>query len=204
MGLTVGRKTAKNLSVWRRNERVLTVSRKKKLTVKKLNHKIRSRDLLLCLMCYVLMWSGITRITIETGSVESVWIISHGCRCASWHTFWQLYFFTTFYFLPCWLVAMAVFKAIVSVNRAAEKKPIERHNTRVKVTEENKLFSSSKIKYYRIFWAQRASSKVRLEAIWNFTAWRKSMAKRRITPYQLSRNWSWNCPPPLAQIDEEC
>ena len=53
MGLTVSRKTAKNLAVRRKNERILTVSREKMLTVKKSNHKIRSRDLLLSLMCYV-------------------------------------------------------------------------------------------------------------------------------------------------------
>ena len=50
MGLTVSRKTAKNLAVRRKNERILTVSRKKMLTVKKSNHKIRSQDLLLSLM----------------------------------------------------------------------------------------------------------------------------------------------------------
>ena len=36
MGLTVSRKMANNLAVWRKNERVLTVSRYKILTV---NHK---------------------------------------------------------------------------------------------------------------------------------------------------------------------
>ena len=36
MGLTVSRKTAKNLAVRRENERILTVSRKKMLTVKKI------------------------------------------------------------------------------------------------------------------------------------------------------------------------
>ena len=58
MGLTVSRKTAKNLAVRRKNERILTVSRKKMLTVKKSNHKIRPRDLLLTLMCYAFMCSG--------------------------------------------------------------------------------------------------------------------------------------------------
>ena len=38
--------------------KILTVSRKKMLTVKKSNHKIRSRDLLLSLMCYAFMRSG--------------------------------------------------------------------------------------------------------------------------------------------------
>ena len=36
MGLTVSRKTAKNFAVGRKNERILTVSRKKMLTVKKI------------------------------------------------------------------------------------------------------------------------------------------------------------------------
>ena len=55
MGLTVSRKTAKNLAVRRKNERILTFSRKTMLTVKKSNHKMRSRDLLLSLMCYVFL-----------------------------------------------------------------------------------------------------------------------------------------------------
>ena len=58
MGLTVSRKTGKTLTVRRKNERILTISRKKMLTVKKPNHKIRSRDLLLSLMCYAFMCSG--------------------------------------------------------------------------------------------------------------------------------------------------
>ena len=58
MGLTVSRKTAKNLAVRRKNERILTVSRKKMLTVKRSNHKIKSRVLLLSLMCYAFMSSG--------------------------------------------------------------------------------------------------------------------------------------------------
>ena len=58
MGLTVSRKTAKNLAVRRKNERILTVSRKKMLTVKRSNHKIKSRVLLLSLMCYAFMCSG--------------------------------------------------------------------------------------------------------------------------------------------------
>ena len=39
MGLTVSPKTAKNLAVRRKNERILTVSRKKMLTVKNLTSK---------------------------------------------------------------------------------------------------------------------------------------------------------------------
>ena len=58
MGLTVNRKTAKNLAVRRKNDRILTVSRKQMLTVKKSIHKIRYRDLLFSLMCYAFMCSG--------------------------------------------------------------------------------------------------------------------------------------------------
>ena len=58
MGLTVSRKTAKILAVRRKNERILTVSHKKMLTVTKSNHKIRSRDLLLSLMCHAFMCCG--------------------------------------------------------------------------------------------------------------------------------------------------
>ena len=60
MGLTVSSKTAKYLTVRRKNERVLTVSRKKMLTVKNSNHKIRSRDLSLTLMCLRLCALGIS------------------------------------------------------------------------------------------------------------------------------------------------
>ena len=74
MWLTVSRKTAKNLAVRRKKERILTVSRKKMSTVKRSNHKIRSRILLLSLMRLCVL---VARITIETGSVESVCVI---CR----------------------------------------------------------------------------------------------------------------------------
>ena len=142
MGLTVSRKTAKNLAVRRKNERILTVSRKKMLTVKKSNHKIRYRDLLLSLMCYAFTCSGSENYNRNRKCRKCLHNLSHGCRCASWQTFWQLYYFTTFYFLSCWLVAMAVLKAIVSLCRTGEGKPIGRYKTRVKVAEENKLFSS--------------------------------------------------------------
>ena len=60
MGLTVSRKTAKNLAIMRKNERILTVSLEKNVNRKKSSHKVRSRDLLLSLMyiCYVFMCSG--------------------------------------------------------------------------------------------------------------------------------------------------
>ena len=79
MGLTVSRKTAKNLAVRRKNERILTVSRKKMLTVKKSNHKIRSRVLLFSLMCYAFMCSGITiKLQLDPDSVI------HHQTCPSW------------------------------------------------------------------------------------------------------------------------
>ena len=43
MGLTVSRKTAKNLAVRRKNEIIFTISRKRMSTVKKSNHKILPR-----------------------------------------------------------------------------------------------------------------------------------------------------------------
>ena len=83
MGLTVSRKTAKNLAVRRKNERILTVSRKKMLTVKKSNHKIRSRVLLLSLMCYAFMCSGSENFNRNRKCRKCLRNLSHGCRCAS-------------------------------------------------------------------------------------------------------------------------
>ena len=59
---------------------------------------------------------------------------------------------------------MAVLKAIVSLYRAQWRREAYR-KTRVKVAEENKLFSSFQNKYYRVSWAQGTSSKVRLGVI---------------------------------------
>ena len=92
--------------------------------------------------------------------------LSHGCRCASWQTFWQLYYFTTFYFLSCWLVAIAVLKAIVSLYRAGEEKPIERYKTRVKVAEENKLFSSFPKNIIEFLERNEQAQKFGLESVW--------------------------------------
>ena len=198
------------------------------LTVKKSNHKIRSRDLLLSLMCYAFMCSGSENYNRNRKCRKCLHNLSHGCRCASWQTFWQLYYFTTFYFLSkllisarpqrqtnakgCrifgdldqlkskntmqktvdwsprrreekkynsneiklyivlvlfhfwlrWLTWLYWKRSVVSLYRAGEEKPIERYKTRVKVAEENKLFLSFQKKYYRVSWAQPASSKVRL------------------------------------------
>ena len=50
-----------------------------------------------------------------------------------------LLFYDFLYFISCWPVAMgdmALLKAIVSLYRAGEEKPMERCHTRVKVAEE--------------------------------------------------------------------
>ena len=83
MGLTVSRKTAKNLAVRCKNERILTFSRKKILTVKKANHKIRSRDLLLSLMCYAFVCSGSEYYNRNRKCQKCLHNLSHGCRWAS-------------------------------------------------------------------------------------------------------------------------
>ena len=77
------KKKAKNLAVRRKNERILTVSRKKMLTIKKSNHKIRSRDLLLSLMCYVCMCSGSENYNRNRKCRKCLHNLTHGCRCAS-------------------------------------------------------------------------------------------------------------------------
>ena len=77
------------------------------------NHKIRSRDLLLSLMCYAFMSSGSENYNRNRKCRKCLHNLWHGCHSASWQTFWQLHYFTTFYFLSCWLVTMAVLKAIV-------------------------------------------------------------------------------------------
>ena len=78
MGLTVSRKTAKNLTVRRKIKRILIVSRKRMLAGKKYNQKIRSRDLLLTLMCHAFMCSGSENYNqTRKLNVESVCII---CR----------------------------------------------------------------------------------------------------------------------------
>ena len=154
-----------------------------RITVKRSNHKIRSPVLLLSLMWYAFIYSGSENYNRNRKCRKRLRNLSHGCRCASWQTFRQLQYFTTFYFLSCWLVAMAVLKAIVSLYRAGEEKPIERYKTRVKVAEENNYFRRSK-KILSSFLG--STSKLKSSAwghlTWNFTAWRKSMAKRRITP----------------------
>ena len=83
MGLTVSRKTAKNLAVRHKNERILTVSRQKMLTAKKSNHKVRSQDLLLSLMCYEFMCFGSKNYNRNRRCRKFLHNLSYGCRCAS-------------------------------------------------------------------------------------------------------------------------
>ena len=83
MWLTVSRKTAKNLAVRRKKERILIVSRKKMSTVRRSNHKIRSRILLLSLMCYAFMCSGGENYNRNRKCRKCLRNLSHGCRCAS-------------------------------------------------------------------------------------------------------------------------
>ena len=66
MGLTVSRKTAKNLAVRRKSERILTVSRKKMITVKKVKPQNKvSRSFVesdvLCLLCVLCVLAGISK-----------------------------------------------------------------------------------------------------------------------------------------------
>ena len=62
----------------------LTVSRKKKNgNRKKSNQKIRSRDLLLSLMCYAFMCSGSENWNGNRKCRKCLHNLSHGCRCAS-------------------------------------------------------------------------------------------------------------------------
>ena len=93
MGLTVSRKTAKNLAVRRKNQRILTVSVKKMLTVKKSNHKIRSRDLLLSLMCY-----GRHAFTDVIGRVDRRLDSSTILRLPTFFFFFLYFFFLSFFF----------------------------------------------------------------------------------------------------------
>ena len=111
----------------------------------------------------------VARITIETGSVESVCIIcrmdvvARVDRHFNSFTIWR---FSTFFLTGYDGCVERVLKAIVSLYRAGEEKRIERYKTRVKVAEENELFSSFQKNIIEFPWAQRASLKVRLGIIW--------------------------------------
>ena len=168
----------------------------------------------------------VARITIETGGVESalfvVWhcLLCIICRMAvvsrvdtrfDSSIFLQLFTFFQFYFLSYFLsffilslfFAMTVLKAIVSLYRAGEKKPIEGHKTMIKVMEENTLFSSFQKNIIEFLGLNERAQKFWLRSFdLKFYRLRKSMAKQRITPFQHSSNWSWNCLSCLAQMGE--
>ena len=153
MGLTVSRKTAKNLAVRRKNERILFISRKKYgLEIFCWVWCVMRLCIRVLVACVAGRWRGGKRPKLEarkfwegrrsptasnppasnppasnppalhalafpislpfgrlprrlcSGSEncnrkcrKCLYNLSHGCRCASWQTFWQLYYFTTFY-----------------------------------------------------------------------------------------------------------
>ena len=170
------------------NIRELTVSRGKMVTVKKSNHKIRSRDLLMSLRCYTFMCSGSENYNRNRKCRNCLHNLSHGCRCASWLTFWQLYYFSTFYFLAYWLVAladMAVLKAIVSLYRGGEEKPKTaiipdirpglKSRKRINYSKTSKFFKNYKlhspywlVQFFVVFekFARACLFQIQLEIIW--------------------------------------
>ena len=118
------------------------------LTVKKSNHKIRSRDLLLSLMCY-----GRHAFTDVIGRVDRRLDSSTILRLPT--------FFHADWFDGC---IESDSKSLSRWRKDAYRKIYG--PGLFKVAEENNLFSSfHKIKHYRVSWAQRASSKVRLGII---------------------------------------
>ena len=143
------------------------------LTVKKSNHRIRSRDLLLTLMCYAFMCSGNLRsyweqqihVVIgrenydETGSVESVRII-----CLTDVLTALLFYDFLLSFILTGYDGCSESDSLY--NCTGEEKPIERCKTRFKVAEENKLFSSFRKKDIIEFnWSQRDARKMVSQAI---------------------------------------
>ena len=105
-----------------------------------------------------------------------------------------------YHFHADWL--RSLYWTIVSLYRAGEEKPIERYKTSVKVAEEKKLFSPfQKILLSVLGSTSKLKSSAWGHLTWKFAAWRKSMARRRITPYRHSSNWSWNCHYCLAQME---
>ena len=167
-------------------------------------------------MCYEFMYFGSKNCNRNRRCRKCLHYLSYGCRFASWHTLWQLYFlrlftFFQFYFLSYFLsffilslfFAMTVLKAIVSLYRAGEKKPIEGRKTMIKVMEENTLFSSFQKNIIEFIGLNERAQKFCLRSfdLKFYRLW-KSMAKQRITPFQHSSNWSWNCLSCLAQMGE--
>ena len=95
---------------------------------------------------------------------------------------------------------MAVLKAIVSLYGAEEEKPIERYSkTRVKVAEENKLFSS----FQKIFIGLNEQAQKFGLGSFHLKFYRLTKISGTAENYTISTrqpNWSWNCPSCLAQM----
>jgi len=81
MGLAISRKTAKNLAGVKMKE--FSPLAVKNVNPKKSNHNVRSRDLLLSLMCYAFMCSGSENYNRNRKCRKNLHNLSHGRRCAS-------------------------------------------------------------------------------------------------------------------------
>ena len=135
------------------------------LTVKKSSHKIRSRDLFSSLMCYSFKCCGSknntrTRVKVRVCIIYRMDVVARIDRRVDGSTILQLSSSLTLTGRDGCIESNSK-----SLYRAREVKPIERFKSRVRVAEENRLFSSFEKKYYRVSWAQRASSKLRLGVI---------------------------------------
>ena len=150
---------------------------------------------------YMLYMIG--RITIETGSVESVCIICGMLRELTYVLTPLLFydFLLSIILTGCDGCIESDSKSLSRWRREASR---AYRKTRAKVVEENNYLRRSK-KILSSFLG--STSKLKSSAwdhlTWKCTPWRKSMAKRRITPYQHNSNWSWNCSSCLAHWHEE-
>ena len=131
------------------------------LTVKKSNHKIRSRDLLLSLMCY-----GRHAFTDVVGRVDRRLDSSTILGLPTFFFFSFFFFFLSFFFF-FFLFDGCIESDSKSLSRWRKDAYRKIYGPGLfKVAEENNLFSSfHKIKHYQVSWAQRPSSKVRLGII---------------------------------------
>ena len=87
---------------------------------------------------------------------------------------------------------MAVLKAIVSLYLAREEKPIARYKTRVKVAEENNLFSSFQKNISEFLGLNEQAQKFG-SGSFDLKFYRLTKINGRMTPYQHSSNPCVNC-----------
>ena len=87
---------------------------------------------------------------------------------------------------------MAVLKAIVSLYLAGEEKPIARYKTRVKVAEENNLFSSFQKNISEFLGLNQQAQKFG-SVSFDLKFYRLTKINGRMTPYQHSSNPCVNC-----------